>query len=65
MRKYTPEEVDAIVALVRENPSGFLRLTQQRCQNVTVHEVENSMRAWGITVPNDSQNSTNRASRSR
>jgi len=72
MTIYTQEEVERVVELARENPRGFLKLTNRYCTTVSVGEVERSMQAWGIDptkgytrTKRHAKSSNNRTSRSR
>ena len=62
---YTRQEVETVVNLARENPEGFLRLTQKYCPPGRVHDVKRSMRAWRIhyNEEGDANSSSNRTPR--
>jgi hypothetical protein len=65
MEVWSPEEVQAIVDLVKSNPRGFLKLAAKH-SNMPIDQVEKSMRAWGIRVPNkNDQTTSNRSARRR
>ena len=66
MEIYSPEEVEAIVELVKSNPKGFLNLARKHVTSMPIESVERSMRAWGIPVASKHDESTsNRPARRR
>jgi hypothetical protein len=52
MTTFDQQEIEMVLDLARENPKGFLHLFQQLCAKrnttVSVDEVKQSMKAWGI-----------------
>ena len=63
---YSPEEVEIVLDMIRDNPNSFLRMAKKYAPG-TVDNAKRSMRAWGIpyTEKVNEEGSSNRTSRSR
>lgn len=47
---YSPEEVQAVLDIVNQNPNSFIKLSKKYCKNVSVKEVARSLEAWGMKI---------------